>query len=1030
MRKTVTIVFSDLSGSTALGERLDPETLRDIMSRYFDEMSAVLARHGGTVEKFIGDAIMAVFGIPQLHEDDAVRAVRAASEMRERLAVLNAELERDWAVTLAVRTGVNTGEVVAGDPSAGQRLVTGDTVNVAARLEQSAAAGEILLGEGTFRLVRDAVEAEPVSPLVLKGKSATVKAHRLLRVIHGAPGRARRLDSPMIGRGRERKALDENFARVASERSSRLVTILGAAGVGKSRLVAEFIGAVARSATVLQGRCLHYGEGITYWPVLEAVRTAAGIADVDPPAVQRRKIAAVLEGDPDAPRVTTRLCQLLGLEQGVAVKEETFWAIRRLFEAVARVRPVVLHFDDLQWAETTFLDLVEYIARQSHAPILLLGVARAELLEHRPSWGGEETPSTTIQLEALTETEATHLIANLLGSAQLAPQAQARITSAAEGNPLFVEEMLAMLIDDGLLRHSNGQWLPTQDLSTVAVPESIHTLLAARLDRLGPSERVAIEGGSVEGQVFHGDAVRELSDDEARSEIGPSLVTLTRKELIRPDDSSFAGDEAFRFRHILIRDAAYESMPKKTRAELHERFAAWLERVAADRAREFDEIVGYHLERSCRLRLELGWARHAVEDVARRAAAHLESSGRRAYDRGDMPAAVNLMSRAAGLGEEHDRARLSLLPDLARGYFELGKLEQANASLTEAIDGARATGDRGLEERAVLLKLFNDLFTDPIGDLSRIRERARRAIAVSSEARDERAMAVAWSLFGVVSHFMGHAAEGEDALWRSVACARSANDRPTECDSLGWLPIVVAYGPTPVSRGLARFAEMRAGVETTRFVGGLVGGWLLEQEGILRAMRGEFARARAKVAAARATYRDLGLTMSIASSSQAMAQIDLLADDPTSAESGLRIGEEALMALGETGSRSTVAALRAEALCRLGRHEESIAASGTSEALAWSEDVLSQVVLRAARGKSLARLGNPAQGERSCRDALTLAQESDLTSMHADTLVSLAEVLRLQSKDEEANTRLREALALYERKENIASARKVLSLLA
>jgi len=1026
----VTIVFSDLSGSTALGERLDPETLREIMTRYFDEMSAVLARHGGTVEKFIGDAIMAVFGIPQLHEDDAVRAVRAASEMRERLASLNAELERDWGVTLAVRTGVNTGQVVAGDPSAGQRLVTGDAVNVAARLEQAATAGEILLGEGTLRLVRDAVEAESVSPLVLKGKSATVKAHRLMRVIRGAPGRAQRLDSAMVGRTGEREVLDENFTRVTSERSSRLVTILGAAGVGKSRLVAEFIREIAGSATVLQGRCLHYGEGITYWPVLEAVRAAATITDVDTPAVQRRKVAGLLEGEADASRVITRLCQLLGLEQGVAVKEETHWAIRRLLETVARGHPLVLHFDDLQWGEPTFLDLIEHIARQSHAPILLLGVARPELLEHRPSWGGDGSQSTIIQLEPLTENESVQLIANLLGSAQLSAQAQARITSAAEGNPLFVEEMLSMLIDDGLLRHSNGQWLPTQDLSTVAVPESIHALLAARIDRLGPSERIAIEGGSVEGQVFHGGAVRELADDDTRSEIGPSLATLTRKELIRADDSAFAGDEAFRFRHILIRDAAYEGMPKKTRAELHERFAAWLESVTVDRASEFEEIIGYHLERSCRLREELGWARRAVENVARRAAGHLESSGRRAYDRGDMPAAVNLLSRAAGLGQQDDHARLSLLPDLARGYFELARFDEADAALAEAIAGARASGDRGLEERAVLIKLFNGLFTSPTGDLSRVRERARRATAVTTDARDDRAIGLAWSLFGLATYFMGNAAEGEDALRQSITYARSANDRTTEYDSLGWLPIVVAYGPTPVSHALARFAEMRAGAETSRLAGGMVVHWLLEQEGLLWAMQGDFARARANIAAVRATYQELGLTMSMASSSQAMAQIDLLRDDPGSAENGLRIGEEALQAIGESGSRSTVAALRAEALYRLSRYEESIAASKTSEALAWPEDLLSQVVWRGARGKSLARMGDPAGGEALCRDALKKIEVSDYISTHADSLVSVAEVLQLQGKDAEATSRFREALALYERKENLVSARKIVALLA
>jgi class 3 adenylate cyclase len=1024
VRKTVTVVFSDLSGSTALGERLDPETLRDIMSRYFDEMSAVLRRHGGTVEKFIGDAIMAVFGIPQLHEDDALRAVRAANEMRERLAVLNAELQRDWAVTLAVRTGVNTGEVVAGDPTTGQRLVTGDTVNVAARLEQAASAGEILLGEGTYRLVRGAVEAEAVAPLALKGKSATVKAHRLVRVISGARGRAQRLDSPMVGRSHERDLLQENFTRVRADGAGRMVTILGTAGVGKSRLVAEFLAGVAGSAMVLQGRCLHYGEGITYWPVLEAVRTALAIADGDAAPEQRRKIAAALEGASDAAAVAIRIADLLGVAQGAAVKkEETLWSVRRLFETLARRRPLVLHFDDLQWAEPTFLDLVEHIARQANAPILVVAVARPELLEHRPGWGGEESRGTTISLDALNESDSSHLIANLLGSARLAPQAEARIAKAAEGNPLFVEEMLAMLIDDGLLRYSDGHWLPTQDLSAIAVPESIHALLAARLDRLGPDERVTLEGGSVEGQVFHGGAVRELSDEDLRPGTGPSLLALARKQLIGSDHSSFAGDEAYRFRHILIRDAAYEGMPKKVRAALHERFAAWLERVAAERVVEFEEIIGYHLERSCLLRAELGAARHAIEDVALRAAAHLQSSGGRAYARGDMPAAVNLMHRAAQLGAQ-DRARVSLLIDLARGYNELGKFDAAEEALAQAIATARTLGDAGLEERAVLMRLYIGLFVDPTGDLESVRERARRAVAVSSDARDVRAMGFSLGLFGIVTYFMGHAAEGEAALRQAIAHARTANDGPTELDSLGFLPIVIAYGPTSVSRALELCGEMHS--DTAR----LSAGWIIEQEAHLWAMRGDLVRARAGVAEANAIYRDLGMTLSVAAGAQTRASIEMLAGDPAAAERILSVGEAALLALGESGSRSTVAAQRAEALYRLGRFEESLAAATISETLAWPDDRFSQIVLRNARGKSIARLGQPEEGERICRESLAMIQATDFINMHGDTLVSLADVLRLSRKDAEATTLLQEALALYERKENAVSARSVRALLA
>ncbi|HEY7283157.1 MAG TPA: adenylate/guanylate cyclase domain-containing protein, partial [Actinomycetota bacterium] len=383
VRKTVTIVFSDVTGSTELGERLDPETLRRVMSRYFDAMRAVIERHGGTVEKFIGDAVMAVFGIPVLHEEDALRGVRAAWEMREELAALNEQLRPERGVTIAVRTGVNTGEVVAGDPASGQTLVTGDTVNTAARLEQAAAPGEILLGDVTYRLVRDAVEVETVEPLELKGKAEPVPAHRLLDVAPEAAGHARHLDSPMVGRNRELSLIRESFDRAVSERECHLFTLLGAAGVGKSRLVEEFIGATS-GATVLRGRCLPYGEGITFYPVADVVRQAMGEHDMG------SGVDALIEDEERAPMVVERLAAVLGEDSAAGIgTEEMFWAVRTLFEGIAHRNPLVVVFDDIHWGEPTFLDLVDHVAGWSRdAPILLLCVARPELLDVRPTWGG------------------------------------------------------------------------------------------------------------------------------------------------------------------------------------------------------------------------------------------------------------------------------------------------------------------------------------------------------------------------------------------------------------------------------------------------------------------------------------------------------------------------------------------------------------------------------------------------------------------------------------------------------------------
>jgi class 3 adenylate cyclase len=363
VRKVVTVIFCDVTGSTSLGEKLDPESIRKVMSRYFQEMKAVFELHGGTVEKFIGDAVMAVFGIPQLHEDDALRAVRAASEMRVALEALNKELERDLGTTLSVRIGVNTGEVIAGDPSAGQALVTGDAVNTTARLEQAAEPGEILIDQDTFQLVRDAVSAQPVDPLALKGKEGTVSAFRLLQAMPGMAGRARRMHSPMVGRGRELALLRHAFDRAESDRACQLSTILAPPGVGKSRLVEEFLNQIEGGA-VLRGRCLPYGEGITFFPVIETVKQAAGLADFDAPDVVEEKVCAVLEGDEHRELVCGRVAQLLGVAEAAA-PEETFWAIRRFFEAVGRERALALVFDDVHWGEATFLDLIEHVAEWS-----------------------------------------------------------------------------------------------------------------------------------------------------------------------------------------------------------------------------------------------------------------------------------------------------------------------------------------------------------------------------------------------------------------------------------------------------------------------------------------------------------------------------------------------------------------------------------------------------------------------------------------------------------------------------------------
>jgi class 3 adenylate cyclase len=800
VRKIVTVVFCDVTGSTAMGESLDPESLRSVMTRYFDRMRAALERHGGTVEKFIGDAVMAVFGVPQVHEDDALRAVRAATEMGESLAELNEEFERDHGVTIAIRTGVNTGEVVAG--AGGQTIATGDAVNVAARLEQAAKPGEVLIGEETLRLVRDAVDAEPVEPLHLKGKSEPVVAFRLVRVGPGVVGHARRMGSPMVGRGREAALLRQAFDRAVSDRACQMFTVLGPPGVGKSRLVEEFAGSV-ETATVLRGRCLPYGEGITFFPILEMVKDAADLADFDAPDVVQTKICTVLEGDENQALVCQRVAQLMGVSD-IANAEETFWAIRRMFEAIARVGPLVLSFDDIHWGEATFLDLVEHVADWSRdVPILLVCMARPELLDARPAWGGGKLNASTISLESLSDDECDDLIGNLLGSRELSGSVRDRISEAAEGNPLFVEEMLSVLVDDGKLVREDGRWLPAADLADVTVPSTITALLAARLDRLGGDERAVLEAASVVGKEFFLGSVRELLPEDARQRAPAHLMSLVRKEFVRPDRSTLPGEDMFRFRHLLIRDAAYDALPKAVRADLHERAAGWLERVAGERIAEQEEILGYHLERAHGYLAELGKPGDRSRDLGHRASEHLGAAGRRASDRGDRSAAAGLLLRAAALRDPGDRSRVRLMLAAIRYLVDLARYAEAETALDEA--AAAATGDEGLEVQVAMERANLRTTT---GLSVQFIEVAERAIPVLERTGDDSGLARAWWLISWRGGAFGDYDRGDHALRRSLEYARKAGDRAAEREAIWGLSGVTWVRP-PSRRGSPRSNRSR-----------------------------------------------------------------------------------------------------------------------------------------------------------------------------------------------------------------------------
>src|SRR6516165_3193441 len=560
VRKTVTIVFCDLKGSTELADRLDSEAVREVLALYFSAMKPVLERHGGTIEKYIGDAIMAVFGLPRMHEDDALRAVRAAAQMGEALAELNVTLRSGFGVTLENRTGVNTGEVVTGEGGGAQRLATGDTVNVAARLEQVAPVGEVLIGESTYRLVRDAVEVVPVEPLTLKGKPEPVPAYRLLTVTADVRSATPADERPLVGRDREIAALEAEFRRAVAGPECRLVTLVGEAGVGKSRLIEEFMRRVAGQATVLRGRCLSYGDGITFWPLAEVLRQAAGIVPEDSEEDARIKLKSCFgEELADA---TSRIESGMGLSQGSYGQDELFWAVRVALKELARRRPLVVVFDDIHWAEPTFLDLIEDILDASlDVPLLLVCAARHELREDRPGFAAGRRAASQIELGELSREASGRVVRNLLGEASLPRPLERRILRLAEGNPLFIEQMLSMLIDDGLLREQAGRWVFSGAAEAVSVPGTVSSLLGARLDHLGPTERRVVESASVIGLEFSSGAVWALVEESVRRhDLEPALAALCRKQLIRRAEPGAAGD--FYFSHILVRDTAYARLLK------------------------------------------------------------------------------------------------------------------------------------------------------------------------------------------------------------------------------------------------------------------------------------------------------------------------------------------------------------------------------------------------------------------------------------------------------------------------------------
>ncbi len=912
---------------------------------------------------------MAVFGVPELHEDDALRAVRAAIELRDALRNLDTTA---WDVRLAARIGVNTGEVHVLSRPGEELHVSGAAVSAASQLEQLAPPGEVMIGNETLQLVRDAVRAEEVQG-----------AWRLDELVPGAPPYARRFEAPLVGREEELERLLTAYDGARGDKHCRVVTVVGEAGIGKTRLMREFLGRIGTDARVLIGRCVAYGEGATYLPLAEIVRQAA-------PETSAAGIAALLPEEYDAEQVAQRVAELIGLAEGPVAPGEAFWAVRRLVEAIARDQPVVLVLDDIHWAEPTLLDLVEYLGEWAEAPVLVLCAARRELLETRPAWGGPTSTGFLVVLEPLPAEDVSTLLVRLADE-PLDPELEARIVEHAGGNPLFAEQLLALA----------GE---TPDLA-LTPPPTVEALIAGRLDRLDPRELAVLRGASVVGRRFSREELDDVTPAEKPERTERYLADLTQRGLVHP------ADDVFRFHHVLVRDVAYRAIPKSERADLHERTATGL-----DRRSGADELVGYHFEQAFRYLKELARADEHAGELAREGAERLGRAGIRAWKRADAPAAVNLLSRAVDLQPELDE----LACELGTALRVRDQWDRAEEVLSRAAAASEARV--ALRARIELALLRSVREPDRAAELLEV---ATAAIPALESAGDDRALGRAWMCVAQVrGGFYCQYGAMEDAATRAAKHYRRAGWSPST--ALEQLGNALHYGPRSVDDGLVQFEmllrdhEGDRGSETN----------LLMWMGGLEAMRGKFAEGRAHVARAKSIYRELGLANAATDlCNRVLAAIEMLAGRPAEAERALRESCELLRQLRQTALLATRAAELAEAIYQQRRYEEAENWTRVAQDSAGEDDLDAALYWHPVRAKTMARQGRIEEGERLCNETLELVSRTDALNRHADSLLALAEILRIADRDDEAGDVTRDAVRFYEMKGNIVSAGRARSLL-
>ena len=987
-RKTVTVVFLELAESATAGAT-DPEMVRSLHARCVETATGILGRHGGTVQGLIGGVIVGVFGVPTAREDDALRAVRAAVELREAVAGLPSVPEPDRGLRLVAQIGISTGEVVVGDSATGPAAASGDAVKLAARLQQAAGEGEVLIGEATRQLLGNAARVESVATLVLdqRGRPATI--WRLVDLIPGAPARAPDRTQPLVGRKGELARLHTALQRARRQRRASRLTVIGEPGVGKSRLALEFVETLATDVRAFSCRCPAYGEGITFWPLRELMLQAAG--DRGPAG-----ISALLAGQGDADAIAAQIAGAIGLGVEPGAGRELFPALRRLFETLVHDQPVTVVVDDVHWAQPMFLDLLEYLTESVQAPLLIVCLARPELFDERPGWTAGD--ATSLVLEPLPPGDSERLVAQRLAGRLVPDDVVTHVVEMAQGNPLFIEQLLAALRDEGKLR----------------VPPSVHALLAARLDRLGPAERDLLRCASVIGAEFSLEALAALVPDEARRFLGRHLDALQRKEFVGRARRDVQRGRAFAFRHVLIQQTAYRSTTRRARAELHERLAGWLDQR---RALELEEVVAYHLEQAFEQRRRLGLADETTHELALRAGERLAWCGLRAYGRFDMTAAENLLSRARALLPADHPRRYEVLRRLSEAYPTLGRLSDAEAVLAEMIEDPRVHEDPRGEQRLRLEQLRVRLIAgpDPMRQDS-IRAEVARALEVLEPSGDDIGISQACYLLATMCQRSGQIRKLEEIGRRGLDHARRSGDLREQLGALWWPSWALVAGPTPVPDAIRACQDL-----LSTGPGEHVG--VLADLAYLKAMRGEFDEARELATRARRQVLErIRVRRALTVLAHRSAETEILAGDLKAAERTLHQVIEVALDVGERDQTSQIAAELARVLSARGAMEEAARFATLSQQQAPAESVVAQALWRAATARVLVVREN-AEAVRLLQDAIALVPD-DMLNLRADLHFDLAVTLLSTGARDQARAVLDEATLLYERKGNLVGARR------